>query len=207
MRRCGARKRRSSGSMQKPRRQNDLRWQPRRKPQACTHASSAGNQSSNTLYCFRLSPRGPQLGIEFLQTLSRLGTHLKRLLSLTALVCCASLLSAQSQSASASASTPASPVSRTTKAVHYRAGGSLKTAFQATELLPGSSGEAKVEAKKTNIAIDAKFLGVEEATKVGVEYLTYVLWAVSPEGGAGRLGEVAFAHGIGNLEVVTGWHS
>src|SRR5271165_5522585 len=45
------------------------------------------------------------------------------------------------------------PVSRTTKAVHYRQGGSVKTAFQATELLTGASGEAKVEAKKTSVTI------------------------------------------------------
>ena len=128
---------------------------------------------------------------------------MKRLLSLTALVCCASLLSAQSQSGSAGASTPASPVSRTTKAVHYRAGGSLKTAFQATELLPGASGEAKVEAKKTNVAIDAKFQGVEDATKFGLEYLTYVLWAVSPEGRSVNLGELALDHSNAHLKAIT----
>ena len=102
-----------------------------------------------------------------------------------------------------SASAPASQVSRTTKAVHYRTGGSLKTAFQATELLPGSSGEAKVEAKKTNVAIDAKFQGMEDATKFGLEYLTYVLWAVSPEGRAVNLGELALDHSNAHLKAIT----
>src|SRR5438128_7758855 len=180
-------------------------WQPVENRRRASMHPVPGNQSSNTFYCFRLSPRGPQLGIESLQTLSRLGTPLKRLLSLTALVCCASLLSAQSQAGSATgaASSPASPVSRTTKAVHYRAGGSLKTAFQATELLPGASGEARVEAKKTNVAIDAKFQGVEDATKFGLEYLTYVLWAVSPEGRAVNLGELGLDKGNAHLKVVT----
>src|SRR5205823_6697851 len=108
-----------------------------------------------------------------------------------------------SQAASASTTTPGSPVSRTTKAVHYRAGGSLKTAFQATELLPGASGEAKVEAKKTNVSIDAKFQSVEDATKFGLEYLTYVLWAISPEGRADSLGEVVIEKGNGHIKTLT----
>jgi outer membrane protein OmpA-like peptidoglycan-associated protein len=96
-----------------------------------------------------------------------------------------------------------SPVSRTTKAVHYRQGGSAKTAFQATELLTGASGEAKVEAKKTNVVIDAKFQGMDEATKFGLEYLTYVLWAVSPEGRAVNLGELAVDKGNARLKTAS----
>src|SRR5947207_6627811 len=111
-----------------------------------------------------------------------MGTHVKRLFCLAALVCCTCFVSAQNQAGPAATSASAGSVSRTTRAVHYRLGGSLKTAFQATDLLPGSSGEAKVEAKKTSVTIDAKFQGMEEATKFGLEYLTYVLWAVSPEG-------------------------
>src|SRR5215470_8746766 len=130
-----------------------------------------------------------------------MGTHVKRLFSLAVLVCCASLASAQSQSGTTS--TPSASVSRTTKAVHYRPGASLKTAFQATELLAGSSGEAKIEAKKTNIAIDAKFQGMEDATRFGLEYLTYVLWAVSPEGRADNLGEVMLDHGNAHVKALT----
>lgn len=121
---------------------------------------------------------------------------MKRYLGLAALVCCTTLLVAQNQPAS-------TPISRTTKAVHYRPGGSLKTAFQATDLLPGSSGEAKVEAKKTNVAIDAKFQGMEDATKFGLEYLTYVLWAISPQGRADNLGELVLDHGNAHLKAAT----
>jgi outer membrane protein OmpA-like peptidoglycan-associated protein len=95
------------------------------------------------------------------------------------------------------------PVSRTTKAVHYRLGGSVKTLFQATELLTGASGEAKIEAKKTSITIDAKFQDMEEATKFGLEYLTYVLWAVSPEGRAVSLGELTLDKGNAHLKTST----
>src|SRR5882757_5224769 len=83
----------------------------------------------------------------------------------------------------------ASSVARTTKAVNFRrAGGSTKLDFHGTELLPGAGGEAKVESKSNRIEIDAKFEGFEEATKFGLEYLTYVLWAVSPQGRAVNLG-------------------
>ena len=94
-------------------------------------------------------------------------------------------------------------VVRTTKAMHYRPGGTSKIGFQGTELMQRGSGEARVDCKKTNIAIDAKFEGMEDATKFGLEYLTYVLWAVSPQGRAMNLGEVALDHGKGHVKAFT----
>src|SRR6266850_1430851 len=97
-----------------------------------------------------------------------------------------------------------SSVSRTTKAVNFRrAGGSTKLDFHGTELLPGAGGEAKVESKSNRIEIDAKFEGFEEATKFGLEYLTYVLWAVSPQGRAVNLGEVVLNHGTGHVKAIS----
>src|SRR6266568_6407702 len=138
---------------------------------------------------------------------------MRKVVSLGMLLCAASWMLAQTQPASTSASVSASSpsasgaksgsVSRTTKAVHYRQGGQVKTAFQATELMAGASGEAKVESKKTNVAIDAKFQGMEDATKFGLEYLTYVLWAVSPEGRAVNLGELALDHSNAHLKAIT----
>jgi outer membrane protein OmpA-like peptidoglycan-associated protein len=97
--------------------------------------------------------------------------------------------------------TSASTVSRTTKAVHYRLqGGSTKVDFQGTDLLQHASGEAKVEGKKTNFEIDAKFQGLEDATKFGLEFLTYVAWAVSPQGRPVNLGELTLDHN-GNAHV------
>ena len=101
------------------------------------------------------------------------------------------------------ASTGAPAVVRTTKAMHYRPGGNAKIGFQGTELMQRGSGEAHVEAKKTNIALDAKFEGMEDATKFGLEYLTYVLWAVSPQGRAVNLGEVSLDHGKGHVKAFT----
>jgi len=116
----------------------------------------------------------------------------------------ATLVSAQTQnavSAPTSAPTTASTVSRTTKAVHYRLqGGTTKVDFRGTDLLQRASGEAKVEGKKTNFEIDAKFQGLEEATKFGLEFLTYVAWAVSPQGRPVNLGELTLDHS-GNAHV------
>jgi hypothetical protein len=94
-------------------------------------------------------------------------------------------------------------VVRTTKAMHYRPGGTSKIQFQGTDLMQRGSGEAKVEAKKSNIQIDAKFEGMEDATKFGLEYLTYVMWAVSPQGRAVNLGEVSLDHGKGHVKAFT----
>lgn len=108
--------------------------------------------------------------------------------------------------AAANAATPtsANTVFRTTKAVNYRrAGGATKIDFQGTELMQGASGEARVEVKSTRMEIDAKFQGFEEATKFGLEYLTYVLWAVSSQGRAVNLGEVVLKNGSGQLKAIT----
>jgi hypothetical protein len=88
------------------------------------------------------------------------------------------LASAQPAPPAQPAQTPAPEpaVSRTTKAVHYLLqGGSTKVDFQGTDLLQGASGEARVEGKKTNFLIEVKFQNLEDATKFGLEYLTYVL--------------------------------
>jgi outer membrane protein OmpA-like peptidoglycan-associated protein len=79
-------------------------------------------------------------------------------------------------------------------------GGSSKVDFRGTDLLQRASGEAKVEGKKTNFEIDVKFAGLEDATKFGLEFLTYVLWAVSPEGRPVNLGELSLDHN-GNAHV------
>src|SRR5579863_6487249 len=85
--------------------------------------------------------------------------------------------------------------------MHYNLrGGSLKIDFQGSDLMQHASGEAKVEGKKTNFEIDAKFQGFEDATKFGLEYLTYVLWAISPEGRPVNLGELTLDH-HGNAQV------
>jgi len=116
-------------------------------------------------------------------------------LSLAVLVLAAVAFASAQTSAPAttsSATTASAPtVSRTIKAMHYRLqGGSTKVDFRGTDLLQRASGEAKVEGKKVNFEIEVKFQGMEDATKFGLEFLTYVLWAVSPQGRPVNLGEV-----------------
>jgi outer membrane protein OmpA-like peptidoglycan-associated protein len=120
----------------------------------------------------------------------------------------AAVVFAQTQTSvptNSSAATDATTVSRTTKAVHYRLqGGTTKVNFRGTDLLQRASGEARVEGKKTNFEVDAKFEGLEDATKFGLEFLTYVAWAVSPQGRPVNLGEVSLDHnGSAHLKAYT----
>jgi outer membrane protein OmpA-like peptidoglycan-associated protein len=82
-------------------------------------------------------------------------------------------------------------VSRSVQAVNYRhRGGATKVNFAGTDLMPAANGEAKVESKKGYIEIEVEFGKLEKPTTFGSEYLTYVMWAISPEGRAVNLGEV-----------------
>ncbi len=80
---------------------------------------------------------------------------------------------------------------RTTKAVNYRhRGGSTTVDFRGTELMPEVGGHAKVDGKVGRLAISAELTHLQPARKFGGQYLTYVLWAITPEGRAVNLGEV-----------------
>ena len=82
-------------------------------------------------------------------------------------------------------------VSRTTRAVKYaHRSGATRIDFQGTDLMPGASGEAKVESKRGAMEIEVEFAGLDKPTAFGTEYLTYVMWAISPEGRSANLGEV-----------------
>jgi len=95
-------------------------------------------------------------------------------------------------------------VSRTTKAVNYRhRGGSTTVDFRGTDQMPEVTGRAKVDSKSGRLDIDAKLENLLPANKFGLEYLTYVLWAITPEGRASNLGEVLLKNGNGSLKVTT----
>jgi outer membrane protein OmpA-like peptidoglycan-associated protein len=82
-------------------------------------------------------------------------------------------------------------VSRTTKAVNYRhRGGSTTVDFKGTNLMPEAGGKAKVDGKEGRLEISAEVQHMAPATKFGGQYLTYVLWAVTPEGRSVNLGEI-----------------
>src|ERR1700683_2103150 len=82
-------------------------------------------------------------------------------------------------------------VSRSVPAINYQhRSGATKVDFAGTALMPSANGEAKVNSKRGSIEIGVEFGDLQRPTAFGTEYLTYVLWAISPEGRAVNLGEV-----------------
>jgi outer membrane protein OmpA-like peptidoglycan-associated protein len=82
-------------------------------------------------------------------------------------------------------------ISRTVQAVNYQhRSGATKLDFAGTDLMPSANGQAKVESKRGSIEIEVEFGNLQKPTTFGNEYLTYILWAISPEGRAVNLGEV-----------------
>jgi outer membrane protein OmpA-like peptidoglycan-associated protein len=80
---------------------------------------------------------------------------------------------------------------RTTKAVNYRhRGGSTTVDIRGTDLMPEVGGHAKVDGKGGRLAISVELTHLQPASKFGGQFLTYVLWAITPEGRAVNLGEV-----------------
>jgi outer membrane protein OmpA-like peptidoglycan-associated protein len=95
-------------------------------------------------------------------------------------------------------------VERTTKAINYRHhNGATKIDFRGTPLLPDARGVAKVESKSGYIEIEVEFDDLQPATRFGPEYLTYVMWAITPEGRATNLGEVILEGTKSKLNVTT----
>ena len=89
-------------------------------------------------------------------------------------------------------------------AVNYRArSGSTSIDFKGTDLMPAAKGKAKVESKQGYVSIDAEFEKLDPATAFGNEYLTYVLWTVTPEGQSASLGELIFDGTKSKLKVTT----
>jgi hypothetical protein len=120
------------------------------------------------------------------------------------LCCCSVLVFSQDQS------TTQPPVinininvSRTVQAVSYPTNTSSKIDFTPTPLLPYAKGQAKVENKKGIVNIDAELQKMTAANTLGPEFLTYVLWAITPEGRASNLGEFQLNGDKSKLSVTT----
>ena len=93
---------------------------------------------------------------------------------------------------------------RTAKAINYKhRSGATKIDFRGTSLLPGSRGEAKVEGKQGYIEIEVEFDDLKPANLLGSEYLTYVMWAITPEGRTSNLGEILLNGTKSKLNVST----
>ena len=103
---------------------------------------------------------------------------------------------------------PASALTtKTVEAVGYLVGnGSTKVNMVGTDLMPNATGDVKVEIKskadRASVQISVK--GLQPASTIGAEFLTYVLWTVTPEGRTGNLGEIFLnKNGDGSLSATS----
>jgi outer membrane protein OmpA-like peptidoglycan-associated protein len=99
-------------------------------------------------------------------------------------------------------------VQRDLDAVNYlHRNGSTLIGFKGTTLMPTAKGEARVTSERGGIHIEARFQGLTPANGFGTEYLTYVLWAITPDGRPNNLGEVLPAGTKNNIDVTTALQS
>jgi outer membrane protein OmpA-like peptidoglycan-associated protein len=85
-------------------------------------------------------------------------------------------------------------VSRSVTAINYHhRSGSTNITFRGTELLPQARGEARVASQMGSTKVEVHVDHLTAANQFGPEYLTYVLWAITPEGRAQNLGEIALS--------------
>jgi outer membrane protein OmpA-like peptidoglycan-associated protein len=95
-------------------------------------------------------------------------------------------------------------VGRTTPAINYRPRrGDTKIDFSGTALMPQARGNATVSGEQGYIQIEARFDKLESPARFGREYLTYVLWAITPEGRANNLGEIQVDDDDAKVKVTT----
>ncbi len=95
-------------------------------------------------------------------------------------------------------------VSRTVRAINYHhRQGFTSIDFRGTELMPRAEGSARVESNIGSTKIEADFRQMRPAQEFGSEFLTYVLWAITPEGRAQNLGEVRLDGDHANLLATT----
>lgn len=115
---------------------------------------------------------------------------------------------AQEQTAQQDQAIPASALTtKSVQAVGYEVGtGSTKVDLKGTELMSQATGEAKVEVKskagRANVEVSVKAL--QPPSTLGAEFLTYVVWVVTPEGRTGNTGELLLnKNGDGKLSATT----
>lgn len=96
-------------------------------------------------------------------------------------------------------------IGRTATAINYRnRSGATAIGFRGTALEPGAHGDAKVDSKRGYTEVQASFANLIPPSRFGRQYLTYVLWAITPEGRSTNLGEVVLRGTKSKLDVTTG---
>ena len=164
----------------------------------CLHASSRSTIAIGRRRLLQMVPLGPPQHPVKRKRMKKIA------LVITLLGWCNVIAVAQDQAA-----TPPSvininiSVSRTVQAVSYPNNTSSSIDFTGTPLLPFAKGQAKVENKKGVITIQAELQKMTPANTLGAEFLTYVLWAITPEGRARNLGEFQLSGDKSKLTVTT----
>jgi outer membrane protein OmpA-like peptidoglycan-associated protein len=98
-----------------------------------------------------------------------------------------------------SGKSPVQRIARTTKAVDYRQGSKSEIDLVGTDRMPQASGKAHIDAKSGTAQVKVELQNLTPANSFGLEYLTYVLWAISPEGVPSNLGEFIVKDGKSSL--------
>ena len=82
-------------------------------------------------------------------------------------------------------------IERSALAVDYRdRGGSTEVNMRGTDLEPQVTGDVKVTGHTGRLALNVALHHMKGARDLGLPYLTYVLWGITPEGRPVNLGEV-----------------
>ncbi len=99
-------------------------------------------------------------------------------------------------------------VARTIKSVTYRPNsGQTTIGMQGTALIPLAKGQLRVQNKQGVTYIEGEINKLEPATKFGGPFLTYVLWAITPEGSVNNLGEIIVNGTSGRIKASTNQQS
>ncbi|OGS23616.1 MAG: hypothetical protein A2297_08275 [Elusimicrobia bacterium RIFOXYB2_FULL_48_7] len=107
----------------------------------------------------------------------------------------------QGQAGTAAPLYQVSVVQNAAKAINYRnLKGSAEIDFKGTVLLTDAKGTAVVRNKSGVMEIKAKFENLSAPVQFGDEYMTYILWAISPDGKAMNLGELIVKNGKSRIE-------
>jgi outer membrane protein OmpA-like peptidoglycan-associated protein len=119
------------------------------------------------------------------------------------LVSCFTMIAAIAAAQTQQPEPAANVISGTVAAIGYPVGGgSIKVDMVGTSAAPQASGEAKAEAKTGGTSIELKVTGMPQPTSIGAEFLTYVLWTVTPDGTTTNLGQIPLnQNGEGKLNV------
>ncbi len=125
-------------------------------------------------------------------------------LKLNALFIFSMFLIGQTWINTAQAANQVTAVQKAAKAINYRnLKGSVDIDFKGTVLLPNAKGTANVRNKAGETVIKTEFENLTAPSQFGIEYLTYVLWAISPDGRATNLGELIVKNGESRLNAQT----